>query len=75
MNKKRLKNVSESDDHPDRGPPAPELPSQAVEAVSRKLKSGYQQILDEPVPDRFLDLLKQLDANGKDADIKTSDDA
>ena len=29
-----------------------------------KLKEAYADVLNEPVPDRFLDLLAQLDAKG-----------
>ncbi len=41
--------------------PAP-LPDPGVDAVSRRLKQGYGKILSEPVPERFLQLLQQLDA-------------
>ena len=33
-------------------------------AVGRRLRSMYQKVADEPVPDRFLDLLKQLESEG-----------
>lgn len=32
------------------------------ERLGRKLKSVYDEVLSEPVPDRFLDLLAELEA-------------
>ena len=40
-----------------KAPPKPELTGQ----ISNKLRSVYNEVLSQPVPDRFLDLLKQLD--------------
>lgn len=54
--------VNDDHDGPEsRRGPAP-LPAPGVDAVSRRLKQGYGKILNEPVPDRFLQLLQQLDA-------------
>ena len=36
------------------------------EAVSSKLKAYYDEISNEDVPERFLDLLAQLDAGSPD---------
>jgi hypothetical protein len=36
------------------------LPS-VHEAVQERLRAGYAEILSEPIPQRFLDLLNQLD--------------
>ncbi|MCC0038252.1 MAG: hypothetical protein H6893_04525 [Brucellaceae bacterium] len=42
--------------HPARGGKA------AVEdAISRRLRDFYDSVADEPIPDRFLDLLEKLD--------------
>ncbi len=30
-------------------------------AIGRRLRSYYDQIVDQPIPDRFIDLLKQLE--------------
>jgi Anti-sigma factor NepR len=43
------------------------LDGDATEAIARQLKSTYGQLLNEPVPDRFLKLLKQL-GNTDDAE-------
>ena len=32
--------------------------------IGRQLRSVYNDVLDQPVPDRFLDLLKNLDGIG-----------
>jgi len=48
------------------------LPSRAVDAVSQKLKQSYERILSEPVPDRFLDLLKQLEDSERTAHAASS---
>jgi hypothetical protein len=46
--------------------PAPKAPPPEVaDHVSRRLKAVYDDVLNQPIPDRFLDLLKVLDADGK----------
>jgi hypothetical protein len=32
--------------------------------IGRRLREAYDEILNEPVPDRFLDLLRKLDKPG-----------
>ena len=32
--------------------------------IGHKLKTAYQRVVDEPVPEKFLELLKQLDQKG-----------
>jgi hypothetical protein len=39
--------------------------------IGAKLKSFYAQIADEPIPDRFTELLKQLDAQSQNERKKT----
>lgn len=41
-------------------------------AVSRRLKEMYDGIVSEPVPDRFLDLLSQLEQVGKPSETAES---
>lgn len=41
----------------------PKLPRESVKAVGKKLKESYQRMIDQPVPNHFLDLLEQLDKN------------
>lgn len=49
------------------GGPAPvraggkRLPAAAADAVGRKLKASYSELLREPIPDKFMQLLQQLD--------------
>ena len=46
--------------------PAPPAPTPEVaDHVSRRLKALYDDVLNQPIPDRFLDLLKDLDSDGK----------
>jgi hypothetical protein len=49
--------------------------SGADAAVSRRLKEMYDGLVSEPVPDRFLDLLNQLDQVEKPASGGVSPDA
>ena len=39
------------------------LDGEAQKHIGRMLKATYEQIAHEPVPDKFLDLLKQLEAS------------
>lgn len=39
------------------------LDVEAQKHIGRMLKATYEQIAHEPVPDKFLDLLKQLEAS------------
>jgi hypothetical protein len=49
--------------------PGPEI----VEQIGHRLASVYNSVLAQPIPDRFLDLLAQLDAGEGDAQAdKTS---
>lgn len=45
--------------------PKPKTP--VGDAIGQKLKAEYDKIAQEPVPDRFMDLLKQLE-DGPDDD-------
>lgn len=37
---------------------------QVFDMIGRRLKDYYETVASQPVPDRFLDLLKQLDKKG-----------
>ena len=37
------------------------MPPQAVDAVGRKLKARYDEMLQEPIPDKLMQLLDKLD--------------
>lgn len=52
----------------DRDPPnGPKLEPVAQNALGRELRAMYDQIVSEPVPDRFIRLLEQLErAQGDD---------
>ena len=39
------------------------LDGEAQKHIGRMLKATYDEIAHEPVPDKFLDLLKQLEAS------------
>lgn len=42
--------------------PRPELDDLAATRIGRKLKSEFETIVNEPVPDRFKELLEKLEA-------------
>lgn len=41
---------------------APALPTDVQVKIGEKLKAIYDDVVRQPVPDRFLDLLNKLDA-------------
>lgn len=45
---------------PDQTPPTPE--DEREKWIGRQLRKIYDETLNEPIPDRFLDLLKQIDS-------------
>lgn len=50
------------------------MPPQAVDAVGRKLKASYDQMLREPIPDKLMQLLDELDrSQSTDARSRTDD--
>ncbi len=49
--------------HSDNGP---EIDSELQAHIGRHLKASYDDILSQSVPDRFLDLLSQLEAKTGD---------
>jgi Anti-sigma factor NepR len=57
---------------PQRGvkaPPAASTPGQrgVNDHISRHLKRLFDEVVDQPIPDRFLELLNRLDEPGRDA--------
>ncbi len=55
-------------------------PATVTDAVGRKLKSSYSELLREPIPEKFLQLLQQLDEGagekaGSDPAEKSADTA
>ncbi|MBF9195547.1 NepR family anti-sigma factor [Microvirga terrestris] len=52
------------------GDPAPEpsLPPHVAAFLGEQLQNYYSQLMSEPVPDRFVQLLKQLDGKERDRD-------
>lgn len=61
-----VKGVAEvSKDTPDRdntrSTPKPSMPEPAADAVGQRVRASYGKLLDEPVPDRLLQLLDQLE--------------
>ena len=65
-----------SDNNQKAGKLSSPMPAQAVDAVGRKLKARYDAMLKEPIPDKLMQLLDQLDhkptKEGKDA-LDTAD--
>ena len=47
--------------------PSPALVPQIQDHIGRQLRSIYDEILNQPVPDRFRDLMDRLDAPPDDA--------
>ena len=43
------------------------MPAAATDAVGRKLKESYGELLREPIPDKFMQLLQQLDEGARKA--------
>lgn len=48
--------------------PEPALPSHVAAFLGEQLQTYYAQLMSEPVPDRFVQLLKQLDGKERDRD-------
>ena len=48
--------------------PEPAFPSHVAAFLGRQLQTYYAHLMSEPVPDRFVQLLRQLDGNGNDRD-------
>jgi hypothetical protein len=42
-----------------------ELDPQVRDQIGHRLKAIYQRVADEPVPDKFIELLRQLDEKGR----------
>jgi len=52
---------------------SPELDPELQGHIGRHLKAAYEDILTQPVPDRFLQLLEQLQEQESDADSNQED--
>jgi hypothetical protein len=48
--------------------PEPTLPPHVAAFLGEQLQTYYAQLMSEPVPDRFAQLLKQLDGKERDRD-------
>ncbi len=60
--------VSENEafyDMPDSEKKKPKLNDLAASQIGKKLRAQFDEVLGEPVPDRFVDLLNQLEAAEK----------
>ncbi|MCI5074854.1 NepR family anti-sigma factor [Oricola sp.] len=49
-------------DMPERRDKPPKLDDLAVSQIGKKLRAQFDEVLSEPVPDRFVDLLNRLEA-------------
>lgn len=52
----------------ERKPDASSIDADIQSHIGRQLRAGYMDILNQPVPDRFLDLLAELDRKQNPAD-------
>ena len=52
----------------DGGEPEPTLPPHVAAFLGEQLQTFYGHLMNEPVPDRFVQILKQLDGKGDDHD-------
>lgn len=50
---------------------SPQLPPQAVNTVGRVLKASYDQMLREPIPDKFMQLLEDLERSQQNNERST----
>ena len=66
MSKKSVRNP-ESDPSGAIQPPSPALVPQIQDHIGRQLRSIYNDVLNQPVPDRFRELMEKLDAPAADA--------
>ena len=48
--------------------PEPTLPPHVVTFLGEQLQAYYAKLMSEPVPDRFVQLLAQLDGKGSGSD-------
>ncbi|WP_201862853.1 NepR family anti-sigma factor [Microvirga soli] len=48
--------------------PEPTLPPHVASFLGEQLQTYYAQLMSEPVPDRFVQLLKQMDGKERDRD-------
>lgn len=47
----------------------------AVEAIGRALEAHYADLIEAPLPDKFMELLARLEAGGRPADPQGKRDA
>ena len=52
----------------------PKLDDLAVSQIGKKLRAQFDEVLSEPVPDRFVDLLNKLEAAEKKQSKDDADD-
>jgi hypothetical protein len=53
--------IFKSDHDPADKPAQPQVPASGRTVISRKLRELYDNVQDEGIPDKFLDLLEKLD--------------
>lgn len=52
----------------------PRLDDLAASQIGKKLRERFDEVINEPVPDRFLDLLNKLEESEKQASKESSDE-
>ena len=58
----------------DGGKPKPKLDKLAVSQIGQKLRAEFDAVLNEPVPDRFRELLERLETAEKTSPKDKSDE-
>jgi hypothetical protein len=54
--------------HPHNRPPSPDEARLRQQAIGVRLRQIFDQVVSEPVPDEFLDLLRQADERRSEED-------
>jgi hypothetical protein len=62
----RLATVIPEDGLPEKLSPDPKLDRTIQTRIGDQLRSMYDGLMEQPVPDRFKDLLAQLEKNGRE---------
>lgn len=53
--------------------PPPQLNEQSVRKIGTKLREQFDEVISEPIPDRFSDLLNQLEQSTDDGSDALND--
>ncbi len=68
MQRRSTRNPNSAGSNPPRDPPAARLDRSIQNEIGRNLRAMYNDVVEQGVPDRFADLLQQLDQSPDTAD-------